>query len=73
MPPVPVQIMWTPDIIATVVYRVTMVFVGLIAPNRRAACCTNIVDGGNFGRKSRSHSHKVNRLERYHASCCADV
>ncbi|CAD6447228.1 39f2c703-68f6-47e8-aa48-295b184ccf03 [Sclerotinia trifoliorum] len=30
MPPIPAQIMWTPDIIATVVYRVTMVFVGLM-------------------------------------------
>ncbi|KAJ8058215.1 hypothetical protein OCU04_012412 [Sclerotinia nivalis] len=30
MPPVPAQMMWTPDVIATVAYRVTMVFVGLV-------------------------------------------
>ncbi|KAF7852738.1 hypothetical protein EAF04_010931 [Stromatinia cepivora] len=30
MPPVPAQAIWTPDVIATVVYRATMVFMGLM-------------------------------------------
>ncbi|KAF5869896.1 uncharacterized protein Bfra_010041 [Botrytis fragariae] len=29
MPPLPIQTTWSPDVIATVVYRVTMVFVSL--------------------------------------------
>ncbi|KAF7951293.1 hypothetical protein EAE96_006615 [Botrytis aclada] len=29
MPPLPIQATWSPDVIATVVYRVTMIFVSL--------------------------------------------
>ncbi|KAF7884197.1 uncharacterized protein EAF02_004533 [Botrytis sinoallii] len=29
MPPLPIQATWSPDVIATVVYRITMVFVSL--------------------------------------------